>query len=90
MPKNCSECKHVSYEWYQRNTCKNMKAIKELNFSFENVCNDGLECKDVYKAQEKDTLEDCKYFEMGFWAKVASFKYKICKKIFEFKLSRVK
>ena len=89
MIKNCMNCKYVSYEWYQNNTCKSLKAMKDLDVTYAG-CGEGLSCEDVYKFQQKPSNEDCKYFEPGFWTKVAIIKNKICRKIFEFKLSRVK
>ena len=83
-------CKYVSYEWYQKNTCKSMKAMKDLKITHEDCCDGGLSCEDVYIAQCLYDSGDCKYFELGFWAKVAILKNKICRKIFEFKLGRVK
>ena len=89
MVQNCINCKHVSYEWYQDNTCKNLKVFKDLKIPYDG-CGNSLSCRYVYNTQGLDTDKDCKYFELGFWAKVAIIKNKICKKIHDFKLSRLK
>ena len=90
MTKNCLNCKHISYEWYQNNTCGSIKAVKDLGLSWKNYCAYSTYCTEVYKAQGLDMDKECKYFELSFWAKIARIKHKICKKIYEFKLSRIK
>lgn len=90
MTKNCSNCKYISYEWYQTNTCGSVKAVKDLGLSYKDYCANNIYCTEVYKAQGLNTDQDCKYFELGFWARIVQIKNKICKKIYEFKLSRIK
>lgn len=90
LVKNCSNCKHVSYEWYQNNTCKSLKAVKDLGLSYKDFCANATSCLEIYKAQGLDTSKDCKYFELGFWAKIAQIKHKICKKNYDYKMSRIK
>lgn len=89
MDKNCANCKYVSYEWYQNNTCKNLKVFKDLKIPYDS-CGNEISCRMVYNSQGLDTDKDCKYFELGFWAKIARIKHKICKKIYEYRLSKTK
>lgn len=84
--KKCEKCKFMVPEWYQNNTCRNSKAVKDLGLSWKNHCANSTWCTEVYEAQGLNNDQECKYFELGFWAKVAQIKYNICRKIQEFKM----
>lgn len=88
--KNCEKCKFMVSEWYQNNTCKSDKAVKDLGLSWKNHCANGTYCTEVYEAQGLGIDQECKYFKLDFWTRIVQIKNKICRKIFEFKVSRIK
>ena len=91
MRKNCLNCKHIDWGYYNNNKCKNLKASKDLGETVESICNQGLpRCAWIYGKQNLESHDDCKYFEMSFATKIAIFKNKICRKIFEYKFNKIK
>lgn len=77
--KNCLFCKYCTTQYYQENYISSPEVRFPHKDIFGNEC--GYACSTTHEVHPNQT-EECKYFKMGFWAKVARFRSKLCSKMF--------
>lgn len=73
--KNCINCTYCMKQIYLDNICTSPKVREPYIDRFGNVCGSQYpQTRIVYPDQHLE----CKYFKMGFWAKVAQAKSRAC------------
>lgn len=73
--KNCLNCTYCRTQYYQDNICVSPKVKEPYTDRFGNVCGS---CYPPTKIVHPEQHLECKYFKMGFWAKVAQAKSRAC------------
>lgn len=73
--KNCLNCKYCMTQYYRDNICTSPKVREPYTDRFGNVCGSHYPPTGIV---HPDRHLECKYFKMGFLAKVAQAKSKAC------------
>lgn len=77
--RNCLNCKYCTAQYYQENLCRSPEVKGPYTDRFGNIC--GSSYPSTHEVHPEQHTE-CKYFKIGFLAKIALTKSKICSWIY--------